>query len=181
LLRHHQHHNRALPQDLLGNPSLTVAASAITRIHARKDLVYDWFTDLDISRVLNGYGPLPSVLTTENQTGPWNIPGQRRSLRMSGDINATQEILACQRPDFFAYRVTGFTHILDYLSHGAEARWWFDQMPDGSTQMRWTYTFWPRTFVGKIAIYPVIRTIWRWYMQSTIKEMQRLAESEITR
>jgi hypothetical protein len=171
--------NAYLPQNMLGDPALCVSATAVARINAPPHDVFDWFVDLDISRVLNGYGPLPSVIQTYDQTGPWNLPGQRRKLEMSGGIRATQEILACASPDFFAYRVTGFTHILDLLSHGAEARWWFFGLQDGSTELRWTYTFWPRSFVGKLGIYPVIKTIWARYMDATILEMKHLAEQEI--
>jgi hypothetical protein len=168
-----------LPRDLLGDPALTVSATVATTIDAPVEDVFDWFVDLDIARVLNGYGPLPAVLETREQTGPWKVVGQTRTLSMSGNIRATQQVLVCDRPRFFAYRVTGFTHVLDSLSHGAEARWWFDPISDRSTSLRWTYTFWPRSIVGKLGIYPVIRSIWHWYMQSTIQQMKRIAEIEI--
>lgn len=167
-----------LPDELLGNPLLCVSATTSIRIEANQSAVFDWFADLDISRVLNGFGPLPAVNRTLNQTGPWNTPGQRRTLDMSRGITATQEILISNRPEFFAYRVTGFTHFIDVVCRGAEARWWFDPLPDGSTHMTWTYTFWPRSIAGMIAVYPVIRTIWYWYMKTAIREMKRLAEAE---
>lgn len=164
---------------MLGNPEYCVSATAVTRIAANQEQVFDWFTALDISRVLNGYGPLPGVERTVDQTGSWKTAGETRRLEMSGSITAIQEILICDRPVFFAYRVTGFTHILDLMVHGAEARWRFDQICDGATEMRWTYTFWPRSMAGKLAIYPVITTFWTWYMRTTIQEMKRIAEREL--
>jgi hypothetical protein len=167
-----------LPGELMGNPAHCISATVAIEINAPKEQLFDWFTDLDISRVLNGYGPLPAVIRTVEQSGPWTVPGQRRGLEMSGNITATQQILNCVYPDFFAYRVTGFTHLLDYLAHGAEARWWFTSHRVGTTNLRWTYTFWPRSLPGKLAIYPVIRTLWTWYMREAIREMKRLAERE---
>jgi hypothetical protein len=167
-----------LPPHLMGDPALTISATVSVSIDAPVEQVFDWFLDLDIARVLNGYGPLPAVLETYDQTGSWDTPGQKRKLSMSSNIRATQEILVCDRPEFFAYRVTGFTHILDTLAHGAEARFWFDPSLNHKTVMRWTYTFWPRSTFGKVALFPVIRTIWHWYMHSTIQQMKAIAERE---
>jgi hypothetical protein len=167
-----------LPPDLIGDPALAISSTVSVSIDASAKQVFDWFLDLDIARVLNGYGPLPAVLETYDQTGSWDTPGQKRKLSMSSNIRATQEILVCDRPSFFAYRVTGFTHALDRFAYGAEARFWFEPSSDQNTIMRWTYTFWPRSIIGKVALYPVIRTIWHWYMQSTIQHMKAIAERE---
>ena len=174
----HARQARFLPQTRMGDPDLCVSATAATSIKVRQDDLFHWFTRLDISRVLNGYGPLPAVHRTIEQSGDWSAPGQTRKLEMSGNITARQEVLVCERPAFFAYRVTEFTHMLDKLAWGAEARWWFDPLDDAATHMRWTYTFWPRSFAGKLALYPVIKTIWSWYMQRAIQEMKHLAERE---
>jgi hypothetical protein len=170
---------RFLAPDMMGSPDLCVSATATVRINAPTEAVYDWFCDLDISRVLNGYGPLPGVDRTTDQCGNWTTPGQTRKLQMTGNIQAEQKILIAQRPHFFAYRVRDFTHILDLMAHGAEARWWFEPASDGTMTLTWTYTFWPRSIIGKLGIYPVIRTIWHRYMVVTIRAMRDLAEQEI--
>lgn len=168
-----------LAPDIMGSPDLCVSATTTVRIEAPASDVYDWFCDLDISRVLNGYGPLPGVVRTTDQTGKWTIPGQTRKLEMSGNIGAIQEILIAQRPHFFAYRVQEFTHILNLLAYGAEARWWFEPTANGAMTLTWTYTFWPRSRIGKLGIYPVISTIWHRYMVVTLRAMRDLAEYEI--
>ncbi|TVR71389.1 MAG: hypothetical protein EA415_11320 [Sphaerobacteraceae bacterium] len=170
---------RFLAPDMMGSPDLCVSATAHVRINAPVDEVYDWFCGLDISRVLNGYGPLPGVERTTEQTGSWTTPRETRKLEMSGNIRARQEILIAERPFFFAYRVREFTHILNLMAYGAEARWWFEPDGDGGMTLTWTYTFWPRSFVGKLGIYPVIKTIWHRYMVVTIRAMRDLAEQEI--
>jgi hypothetical protein len=163
---------------MLGDPSLCVSGSAQIVVETTPEELFNWFTELDISRVLNGYGPLPGVDQTVDQSGPWTMPGQTRRLRMTRNISALQTIMICQPPTFFAYRVTEFTHVLDFLAHGAEARWWFDRHGLNATRLTWTYTFWPRSIAGKLSLFPVVKTIWTWYMQRTIVEMKRLAEQE---
>lgn len=170
---------RFLPHDLMGNPAHCVSATVAIDVYAQPSDVFDWFVRMDISRVLNGYGPLPAVEQTIGQSGSWTTPGETRHLRMSRGITARQEILVSEPPGFFAYRVSGFTHILDLMAAGAEARWWFDSLPGGHTCLTWRYTFWPRSVVGKLAMYPVIRTLWSWYMRQTIRLMKQLAEREI--
>jgi hypothetical protein len=168
-----------LAPDMMGSPDLCVSATASIEIQAPVDDVYDWFCALDISRVLNGYGPLPGVERTTDQVGLWTSPGETRRLEMSGNIRAQQEILIAERPSFFAYRVREFTHVLDLMAYGAEARWWFEPLGVDTMRLTWRYTFWPRSIIGKIGIYPVIKTIWHRYMVLTIGDMRDLAEQEI--
>ncbi len=169
---------RFLPEDLMGNPAYCISATVSTIIERRPADTFDWFVELDISRVLNGYGPLPAVEQTLNQSGRWTTPGETRDLQMSRGITARQEILICEKPRFFAYRVSGFAHILDLMAWGAEARWWFEEVSDGRTRLTWRYTFWPRSRIAQIAMYPIISTIWTGYMQKTIELMRRFAESD---
>jgi hypothetical protein len=168
-----------LPRDYLGNPSHCISASTHVAINRSAKQVYDWFTALDISRVLNGYGPLPGVDRTIDQSGTWTTRGETRGLQMSRGITATQEILIAERPDFFAYRVSEFNSVLNLMAHGAEARWWFTEVEPETMILHWTYTFWPRSVAGKLTLYPVIRTIWSWYMQVAIQDMKSIAEREI--
>ena len=68
---------------------------------------------------------------------------------------AQEEVTACERPRYFAYRVSGFSKVLRHFALEARGQWWFEEAGD-ATERKWTYTFDARSPLGKPVLFPIV-------------------------
>jgi hypothetical protein len=122
---------------------------------------------------------LPAVVGVSDQTGPWNHPGEKRTVHLSDGSEFREELVRYAPPEtpdatgLFEYRVTGFTKTLGRLVSDAYASWHYEPRPSGSV-IRWSYGFRPlprRRFVVERVIGP----IWRRSMRRSMAECVRVA------
>ncbi len=79
----------------------------------------------------------------EDQTGPWDAVGRTRRPLLSDGSTANERITEYLAHASFAYELTGFTNVLDWIVEGVRGEWTFT--PDGTgTMVRWIYEFKPR-------------------------------------
>jgi hypothetical protein len=143
--------------------------------------VFDFVVAEDVlPKVLLGYGPLPPVVSTSGHTGPWDQVGSRRIVHLRGGDRTGEEITAFERPEHFAYRVGDFSHALKYLASHGGGEWWFDESR-GSTLVRWTYSFTPRSPLLGPVLWAFVRTLWRGYMRVALDETRRQVEDAARR
>lgn len=156
-------------------PGVSVTVSR--DIDIPRDALFDWFIPVDLPDLFLGFGPLPPVVRTEGQTGPWNRPGSSRTVHLADGNTAHERVTEHDRPRYFAYTVSDPTNALRFLVREATGRWWFGDK-GGVTGVRWTYTFHAHSPVAAAALYPVAKLFWRGYMRVAITAMKRLAEAE---
>ncbi len=134
----------------------------------------------DDSTLFRGYlGVLPAVSGISDQTGPWNHPGEQRTVHLSDGGQFREELVQFAPPaddgavGLFDYRISGYTKILGSLVSDGVATWRFEPRPGGSV-IRWSYGFRPlprRRFV----VHRLIGPIWTRYMHRSMAECVRVA------
>ena len=128
--------------------------------------------------MLKGYGLLAGVERMGEKSGPWDEPGSHRTLYMTGGGDVTQTVVAADRPEYFAYRVTDFAPALALFSPAALSEWHFvDRGP--KTELRWTYTHEMASMPAAIAFWPLIRYGWEGYMAQIIDNIRRHANAQL--
>lgn len=143
-------------------------------------VVFSFISAEDVlPKVLTGYGPLPAVVRTSGNTGPWNRPGSARIVHLADGNTAREMVTQYKAPNKFAYRVWDVSHpILRSLSKGARGKWTFASHPDG-TLVTWTYTF---TAVNAAAYVPLKLTMnvfWRGYMDVCLKNAKSILSKNV--
>ncbi|MFN3627998.1 MAG: SRPBCC family protein [Parvibaculum sp.] len=149
--------------------------------------VWAVFVPIDLAQVFpKGSGPIPAVLRTSDQTGPWDVVGSARRVRLADGTAVREEILASEPCDGaaptngrarFAYRVGGFTGPLATLTSAAFGEWTFIEAAPGRTEISWRYTFVPRSALMAAPLSALIALFWRTYMRRGIENVRRLAEA----
>jgi hypothetical protein len=150
---------------------------AITRsiiIPRSPQIVFAFIAAEDVlPKVLTGYGPLPAVVRTSRNTGPWDQPGSARIVHLADGNTAREQVTHYDAPHHFAYRVWDVSHaIVGSLSEDARGEWTFATHPDG-TLVTWTYTF---TAVNAAALIPltmITKIFWRGYMEVCLGNAKR--------
>jgi Polyketide cyclase / dehydrase and lipid transport len=120
-----------------------------------------------LEEIFTGYGPLPAVVRTREQSGRWDHVGATRVVELADGSEAREEITSYDEPSHFGYRLGGFTGVLRHLVSHADGAWWFTEPEAGTASIRWTYTFEPRparATVVRVAIGP----LWRRYARQTL-------------
>lgn len=152
---------------------VAVTVEAIARASAEES--FDAIVQIALPRMFIGYGPLPAVSATREQSGDWNHVGVTRVVDLADGSSARAQITHHERPRYFAYTVSGFTSSLRALVHGARSEWWFSSAIDGRTEIRWRYTFEPRRLTRPIVTLAVVR-LWRRYARKALALAVREAE-----
>lgn len=132
-----------------------------------------------LPKVLLGYGPLPPVVGTSANTGPWDQVGSSRTVHLRGGDTTREEVTAFDRPAHFAYRVDRFSHALRHLTSEGSGEWWFEE-GRGSTHVRWTYAFQARSGLALPPLVAFLRILWRGYMRVALEEVRRRFEVDGT-
>ncbi len=144
---------------------MPVTVHAIARASAEE--AFDAIVPVDLPKMFTGYGPLPAVIATREQTGDWDHVGATRTVDLADGSAAREEITAYERAHYFAYRVSSFTSSLRALVNGARGEWWFSSATDHRTDIYWRYTFEPRGPTRPIVALAVAR-LWRGYARKAL-------------
>ena len=164
-------------------PSAQVSTTASTSLAQ----VWTVFVPIDLAQVFPwGSGPIPAVVGTSDQTGPWDVVGSARRVRLADGTSVVEEILASDPSDGaapsggrarFAYRVGGFSGPLAALTTAAFGEWTFIETAPGRTEITWRYAFTPRSALMAAPLSALIALFWRTYMRRGIENVRRLAEA----
>ena len=143
---------------------------------ARTPLQWTWdvLTPIDPTRFYPKYGPLPATVAVREQTGPWNVVGQTRTLLLSDGGSVVETITDIRVHSFFAYELSDFQKAFKRLVDHARAEWTFAEV-DGGTLVHWTYEFFPRKRWGWLVAL-IVRFWWDPYMRSVLPEIVHEAE-----
>jgi hypothetical protein len=89
-----------------------------TRVAAPPAVALGRIAPIELARIFRGYGPLPAVLRTRDQTGAWDATGQTRTVELSEGSTAREQLLTFEAPRYFGYRVSDFSGSLRWLTVG---------------------------------------------------------------
>ncbi len=167
-------------------PTETMTSEGIMRSHevsitrqavlpGTPDIVFKFIAAEDVlPKVLTGYGPLPAVIRTSENTGLWTVPGSARLIHLADNTTVREQVTHFEPSSFFAYRVWEFGNpIVRSLSSGARGEWTFTAVPDG-TLVTWTYTFTAKNAVKSVPLSAITQILWRGYMDVCLENSKRL-------
>ncbi len=140
--------------------------------------VFRFVTAKDVlPKILLGYGPLPGVVSTSGNIGPWHIPGSSRMVHLKNGSSAREELTDYQPPAYFAYRTSDFTSALKHVVSQGRGQWWFT--PDEqATRVTWTYTFTARSRFTQPVLTVFVSLLWRGYMRGALREIKAQTEQQ---
>jgi hypothetical protein len=122
---------------------------------------------IELEKIFRGFGPLPAVTGTREQTGGWDHVGATRVVELGDGSEARERLTAYEAPTYFAYRLSGFTGAIRHLVTHAEGEWWFFETGNGTTGVRWSYAIHPRA--GRAALVrAAIVPMWRAYQRRAL-------------
>jgi hypothetical protein len=147
-----------------------------TDVQASLEDTFLTIVPIELAKIFRGFGPLPAVVGTREQTGAWDHVGARRVVELADGSEAREELTAYEAPAHFAYRVSGFTGPVRWLVSHADGAWWFSDRGGCVTRVRWTYVFQPRTGCASL-VRAVIAPLWSAYERRALA----LAASEAER
>jgi hypothetical protein len=145
----------------------TTSAQAISLIG--QSVLFEHIAPIPLHQIFTGYGPLPSVVKTTDQTGLWDSPGQTRIVHLSDGSTAKEKMISYDLPHSFSYTVSEFTGPMRFLTTHAYGIWEFETNDAGCTSVKWQYTFYPRSSLTSPILYLVTKTLWRGYMNTAIR------------
>jgi Polyketide cyclase / dehydrase and lipid transport len=149
----------------------TVTTTVSSRIGVPRDALFARFIPIELPRILHRHGPVPAVIATSGQTGPWDRPGSRRTVLLGDGSTAREEVTLCEAPARFGYRVAEFSGPVRHVASEARGRWWFAEAGPDATDVRWQYTFVARSALARLALAPVVRIAWRRYMAAALARL----------
>lgn len=156
----------------------STSAEVHTTIQASPDKAFGHIVPIDLASIFTGYGPLPAVSGTRDQTGAWDGAGQTRTVLLSDGSSAREALTAYQFPSHFAYTVSGFTGVLRFLAKEARGEWWFEREPaTQATAIRWKYEFISRSPLLEPLVCFITQRLWKGYMRKALRLSKAQVES----
>jgi len=148
----------------------STAAEVHADILAPCDKAFSHIVPIDLATIFTGFGPLPAVKGTRDQTGAWDAAGQSRTVLLSDGSSAQEALTAYQFPSHFAYTVKGFTGVLRFFASEAHGEWWFKQgSANQPTTVHWRYEFVSRSRWLEPIVCLITQRLWRGYMAKALR------------
>jgi len=157
----------------------SVATTASVRVAVPREPLFAWFIPVELPRILGGYGPVPAVVATSDQSGPWDVPGSHRTVHLADGSTARERVTACERPAAFGYTVDGFSGPVRHLAREARGRWTFTPAGPAATDVSWTYAFEARSAAAAVLLAPAVKLAWRGFMRGALARMATLAPADL--
>ena len=149
--------------------TIAFSATVQTEIAAQQTVVFNYIVPIDLAFIFTGYGPLPAVAGTKNQTGAWDAAGQTRTVIFSDGNSASEMMTKYEYPRYFSYTVSDFTGAIGVFAKSANGEWWFDKNPSsGATIIKWRYAFNARSVFTAPVVWMITKTLWRSYMHKAL-------------
>ena len=139
------------------------------------DEVFSFIAAEDVlPKILTGYGPLPAVIKTSENTGPWTVIGSARKIHLADTTTVREQLMHYEPSKRFAYRVWEFGNpIIRTLATGARGEWIFSPA-QGGTLVTWTYTFTAKNAASALPLSGITQILWRGYMNVCLENSVRL-------
>lgn len=161
------------PEGPMRTHEVSITRQAV--IPGTPEAVFKFISAEDVlPKVLTGYGPLPAVVKTSENTGPWTISGSARLIHLADGSTVREQVTHFEPSKRFAYRVWEFGNpLVRTLATGARGEWTFSPAP-GGTLVTWTYTFTAKNSVTALPLSGITQILWRGYMDVCLENSTRL-------
>lgn len=157
----------------------SLSAVVSSEVAASQVVAFEHIVPINLPSIFTGFGPLPAVTGTENQTGDWDTAGQTRTVHLSDGSSAQELLTKYEHPHYFSYKVSGFTGALRFLTSSADGEWWFSSNAAGQTNIKWHYAFNARSILAVPVLWFIATVLWRGYMRKalslSVQQIQRNA------
>lgn len=158
-----------------------LSATVEADIKANQSVVFEHIVPIDLASIFRGYGPLPAVTNTQNQTGAWDAAGQTRTVLLSDGSSARELLTKYEYPHYFSYTVSGFTGVLRFLTTSANGEWWFNSDALSSkTHVKWHYAFNARSIFAAPVLWFIVKILWYGYMNKALALARLQVEGNVT-
>jgi hypothetical protein len=117
------------------------------------------------------FGPLPPVRSVDGPE-PWGAVGLARTVRTADGGSMYEEMLAVQRPERFAYRLSRITGALRWLVSSVDGAWRFEPIGTG-TRIEWSWTIHPASRLADAAL-PIVGKLWKGYARQSLERLEQL-------
>ena len=163
-------------EGLMRSHEVSITRQAV--IPGTPQAVFEFIAAEDVlPKVLTGYGPLPAVVKTSENTGPWTVAGSARLIHLADGSTVREQVTHFEPSKRFAYRVWEFGNpIISSLATGARGEWTFAPTA-GGTLVTWTYTFTAKNGVAAMPLSAITQILWRGYMDVCLENSKRLMAS----
>ncbi len=143
------------------------------------EAVFDFIAAEDVlPKILTGYGPLPAVVGTSENTARWDKPGASRMIHLKDGSTLREQVTHYARANYFAYRVWDFGNpIIRLLATGGRGEWTFSKA-EGGTRVVWTYYFTARNMAAFVPLKAIVFVLWRGYMNICLKNSLRILNAK---
>ncbi len=153
----------------LAQPPHGISAVVNIDMVSRPEVAFAHIVPINLTSIFTGYGPLPAVTGTQEQTGRWDAAGQTRRVTLSDGSTAQERLTGYESGAYFSYTVSDFSGTLRYLATSAEGEWWFAAGERaGQTHVRWRYQFNSRSRLTQPALWLITTLFWRGYMNKAL-------------
>jgi hypothetical protein len=159
---------------------ISLSATIEAEVSANRSAAFEHIVPTDLTAIFTGYGPLPAVISIENQTGAWDTAGQTRTVHLSDGSSAQELLTRYEHPCYFSYTVSGFTGALRFLTTSAHGEWWFSDVASERTQIKWRYAFNARSVLAVPVLFFIVKLLWRRYMRKALLHTRQQLESNAT-
>jgi hypothetical protein len=154
-------------------------ATVNTTIEASIEDAFRHIVPIDLTSIFTGYGPLPAVTQTRDQSGAWDAAGRTRTVVFSDGSTARESLTEHEHPNRFAYTIDHFTGVLRLLASEARGEWWFERVSGRkATVIRWRYQFVSRSRLLKPLVGLFTRLLWRGYMLKALSLSKAQVEAK---
>jgi hypothetical protein len=143
---------------------MDVSTTVTRQVDEPREALFERFIPIRLEDILRRYGPIPAVVGTSGQTGPWDAVGSERTVHLGDGSTATERVTLCDPPQTFGYTVSGFTNPIRLLAREARGVWVFHE----GGEVRWTYTFAARSPAHALVLAPIVKTAWRGFMRRAL-------------
>lgn len=141
---------------------------------ASPEAAFDAVVPIDLTEHFTGYGPIPRIVSIQDQTGDWDAAGQSRRINLKDGSHVLEAIDVYERPGYFEYTVGPFSGFNRHVMSHAKGRFWF-YGGDNGTLIRWSYTWYPKNaFVLPVAW--ILTRVWKRYSEKLIVEFAAAAD-----
>jgi len=156
---------------------MPIQTSVITTIDAPIDRAFDIAASYAPHELIKAWGPLPGIVKTDGEAGPWSHIGQERRHHLSDNSSVREELTDFTRNYTYAYNLSEFTGTFKSLTRSARAEWHFTQLAINRTQIDWTYVFHPNGPLSEQALWVLVKTCWPGYLRSALSRVKAKAEA----
>jgi len=131
----------------------------------------------DLTKVLLPKGPLPGVRKVADPVGTWSAVGDSRRVIMTDGSSLLETLTSYKPDDRVAYHIQGFKGPLGVLVTHAEGEWKFTSLTETKTNVRWTFTFFPRSNFTAPIVGLIANRLWPDFAGDALQRVKAMAES----